>query len=91
MQGCYTDTSCDLPPLGPCQTEWEYAAKGGLEGPFPWGRDPTKGKLNVWQVRSPARGTWSKAGRGSGCGLVLRRPYSVVRTWALWPCDCVIA
>jgi formylglycine-generating enzyme required for sulfatase activity len=33
------------------QTEWEYAAKGGHEGPFPWGKDPSQGKMNVWQVR----------------------------------------
>lgn len=45
----------------PTEAEWEYAARGGLDGMrFTWGNDPLdENRCNIWQGRFPVQNTES--------------------------------
>lgn len=46
----------------PTETEWEFAARGGLDGAtFAWGEEPNDGtRANTWQGRFPYRNTGAR-------------------------------
>jgi formylglycine-generating enzyme required for sulfatase activity len=68
----------------PAETEWERAARGGLEqAPTPWGASLPPGEI----PEGPLAGPWP-TGRGTANGFGLKDVGTVVHEWCLdwyWP------
>jgi formylglycine-generating enzyme len=79
----------------PTEAEWEYAARGGLNGAtFAWGNEPTPGgelMANHWQGDFPWRNTGARGWRGTTpVGLFPANGYGLFdatgNVWE-WTCD----
>lgn len=54
-----------LPYKLPSEAQWEYAARGGLEGmEYPWGNESPDGRANVGHLRTTPVGTYPPNGFG---------------------------
>nr|BAJ83908.1 sulfatase modifying factor 2 [Hemicentrotus pulcherrimus] len=51
----------------PTEPEWEFAARGGLEGKeYPWGKKFEKNRMNIWQGKFPEENTKADGYHGVG-------------------------